>query len=275
MLDIKSPIIHFQITIIIKGGSDCAPERTYEATVDSVPASFVDGSQWGGPLPPGMSSSVNPAALEHLVPVRIVEKEPGRHVEIHARHLGATLVVRQIGRYLSFSARLPRDVAEQGAGREGLQLCVKGCPASERIDIAALLLGTGHSRHPSMPSSGRFYRSQTSEASAALAKGMPRDAALTLCREYNLTDYYLDSCMFDLMTTGDRGFSLAASKAQSDYVTLLPDGAQRLGSRTWPLYAIAPLSTVSPRSWSSSASGPGRPAAFLLLAVALFHRFAH
>lgn len=239
-------------------------------------ASFVDGSQWGGALPGGVSSSIAPAALEHLVPVRIVEKEPGRHVEIHARHLGATLVVRQIGRYLSFSARLPRDIAEQGAGREGLQLCVKGCPAPERIDIAGLLLGTGNARHPSVPSSGRFYRSQTSEASASLVKGMQRDAALALCREYNLTDYYLDACMFDLMTTGDPSFSLAASKAQSDYAAMLPDGAQRLGSRSWPLHAVAPLSNVSSRSWASSASGPGRPsaplAAAIALAVALLHR---
>lgn len=263
-----------KITIIIKGGSDCAPERTYEAAVDSVPASFVDGSQWGGPLPPG-SSALPSSALEHLVPVRIVDKEPGRHVEIHARHLGATLIVRQVGRYLTFAAKLPRDIAQQGAGREGLQLCVKGCPASERIDVATVLLGTGHGRHPSMPSSGRFYRSQTSESPSSLVKGMTRDAALALCREYNLTDYYLDSCMFDLMTTGDPSFSLAASRAQSDYLSLLPDAAYRLANRTWPLGASGSSSTASRGSLSLSASssaassllpsavreahGPGRP----------------
>lgn len=264
-----------KITIIIKGGSDCAPERTYEAAVDSVPASFVDGSQWGGPLPPG-SSGLPSSAFEHLVPVRIVEKEPGRHIEIHARHLGATLIVRQVGRYLTFAAKLPREIALQGAGREGLQLCVKGCPASERIDVGTVLLGSGHGRHPSMPSSGRFYRSQTSESPSALVKGMTRDAALALCREYNLTDYYLDSCMFDLMTTGDPSFSLAASRAQADYFSLLPDAANRLANRTWPLGASGSSpssSTASRDSLSSSASsstarslllageahGPGRP----------------
>lgn len=75
-----------QITIIIKGGSDCAPERTYEAAVDAVPASFVDGSQWSGPAP----------TSELSASVRIVEKEAGRHVEIQARHLGAVLIVRQV-----------------------------------------------------------------------------------------------------------------------------------------------------------------------------------
>lgn len=267
-----------KITIIIKGGSDCAPERTYEATVDSVPASFVDGSQWGGPVPAGSvpTSFSASASLEQLVPVRIIDKEPGRHVEIHAKHLGAILVVRQVGRYLTFSARLPRDIAEQGAGREGLQLCVKGCPASERIDVAAVLLGNGHGhgRHSSMTSSGRFHRSQTSDTAKlslpTSTKGMHRDAALALCREYNLIDYYLDSCMFDLMTTGDPSFSLAASHAQSDYLTLLPDAAQRLTNRTWPLNSSTHSSTASHHhqgSLSSSASssfvgqvhGPGRP----------------
>jgi len=252
-----------KITIIIKGGSDCAPERTYEATVDSVPASFVDGSQFGGPIPSGSvpTSFSASASLEQLVPVRIIDKEPGRHVEIHARHLGAVLIVRQVGRYLTFSARLPRDIAQQGAGRsEGLQLCLKGCPASERIDVSSILLASGHGRHPSMrASSGRFHRSQTQQTEG---KGMHRDAALALCREYNLVDYYLDSCIFDLMTTGDPSFSLAASHAQNDYFTLLPDVAgQRLTNRTWPLTS----SVASHHHLSSSSIGPGRPSALILI----------
>ena len=242
-----------QITIIIKGGSDCAPERTYEAAVDAVPASFVDGSQWGGP------ASI-PAFQEASRPVRIVEKEPGRHVEIHARHLGAVLIIRQVGRYLTFAARLPRDIAEQGATREGLQLCVKGCPLSERIDVTSVVAG----------SAGRFHR-QSSESSAGHrhhsvhSLGMHRDAALALCREYNLTDHYLDACMFDLMTTGDPSFSLAASRAQLDFHALLPDA--RLSNRTWPLTHSSPSSALQSSASSAirEAHGPGRPLALLLV----------
>lgn len=223
-------------------------------------------------MPPG-SSGLPSSAFEHLVPVRIVEKEPGRHVEIHARHLGATLIVRQVGRYLTFAAKLPREIALQGAGREGLQLCVKGCPASERIDVGTVLLGSGHGRHPSMPSSGRFYRSQTSESPSALVKGMTRDAALALCREYNLTDYYLDSCMFDLMTTGDPSFSLAASRAQADYFSLLPDAANRLANRTWPLgtSGSAPSSSTASRDSLSSSSASSSTTARSLLLVGEAH----
>ena len=227
-----------------------------------MPASFVDGSQWGGPVGAAQNLATVAGSAEHLVPVRIVEKEAGRHVEIHARHLGATLVVRQVGRYLTFAARMPRDIAEQGASREGLQLCVKGCPASERIDIYRALTGGPP------PSSGRFHRQSDNSF-----KGMHREAALALCREYNLTDYYLDSCMFDLITTGDPSFSLAASRAQADFMALLPDASNRLTNRTKPLTWSA--SSASQGSLSSSASarasffqspltvreahGPGRP----------------
>jgi len=243
-----------KITIIIKGGSDCAPERTYEATVDSIPASFVDGSKFGRSASLHPHRNLSPSMLEQLSPVRIIEKEANRHVEIHARHLGATLIIRQVGNYLTFSARLPHDIAEQGSDREGLQLCVKGCPLSERIDVAKVL-----NRDDSIQRN-RFHRN------SAGINGMNRVAALVLCREYNLTDSYLDSCMFDLMTTGDPSFSLAASQAQSDFMTLVPGAAKMMANRTRPL-----SSTTSPASQGSLSSsapvreahGPGRP----LLAV--------
>ena len=37
-----------------------------------------------------------------------------------------------------------------------------------------------------------------------------------MCKEYNVTDYYLDSCIFDLMATGDKSFRVAALAAQRD-----------------------------------------------------------
>ena len=49
--------------------------------------------------------------------------------------------------------------------------------------------------------------------------------------------------MFDLMTTGDPSFSLAASQAQSDFMTLVPGAAKMMANRTRPL-----SSTTSPAS---------------------------
>lgn len=43
-----------------------------------------------------------------------------------------------------------------------------------------------------------------------------------------MTDYYLDSCIFDLMSTGDKSFRVAALTAQRDLWEHDPAGAQRL-----------------------------------------------
>lgn len=43
-----------------------------------------------------------------------------------------------------------------------------------------------------------------------------------------MTDYYLDSCIFDLMATGDKSFRVAALTAQRDLWEHDPAGAQRL-----------------------------------------------
>ena len=49
-----------------------------------------------------------------------------------------------------------------------------------------------------------------------------------MCKGYNVTDYYLDSCIFDLMATGDESFGVAALAAQRDLWEHDPVGAQRL-----------------------------------------------
>lgn len=43
-----------------------------------------------------------------------------------------------------------------------------------------------------------------------------------------MTDYYLDSCIFDLVTTGDKSFRVAALAAQLDLWEHDPLGAQKL-----------------------------------------------
>lgn len=52
--------------------------------------------------------------------------------------------------------------------------------------------------------------------------------AAALCKEYNVTDYYLDFCIFDLVTTGDESFRIAAQAAQKDLWEHDSVGAQRL-----------------------------------------------
>lgn len=220
-----------KVTVIIKAHSPCAQEKTYEAQTDNLPATFVDGTQSSG----------------HERSVKIRDREPGRHVEIVIKYIATTIVIRQVGHYLTFAIRMPRDVATQGVNREGLHLCLKGCPTTERIDHKKLL---------SHPSSLRDL-----VGSAPLA--MPRELAVAQCKAINVTDFYFDSCVFDLMTTGDASFSQAANEAMLDGLALNPGAANShpsagggalsdsLPDRTGP---TAP--TRANEAWDSSAAPP-------------------
>ncbi|XP_050690623.1 repulsive guidance molecule A-like [Eriocheir sinensis] len=130
---------------------------------------------------------------------QVQERVPGEHVLITVAYINATVAVRKIEKYLTVHVTLPES--EVGEGEE-MQLCVGGCPDNERLPTA-----------PPPP-----------VASPAMAKSQ----AVILCKEYNMTDYYLDSCIFDLMATGDKSFRVAALTAQRDLWEHDPVGAQRL-----------------------------------------------
>ncbi|GBM62396.1 Repulsive guidance molecule A [Araneus ventricosus] len=120
--------------------------------------------------------------------VRIKEETPGKHVEINLRYINTRIVIRQSGRYLTFAAKMPSAIAVQGAQEDTLELCVRGCPRRERIDFERLLE----------------------------SKSGPKSEAIAACRALNITDFYFDACVFDLLTTGDGSFSAAARDAMLD-----------------------------------------------------------
>jgi hypothetical protein len=159
-----------KVTVIVRQHGPCAVEKTYEAQTDFLPGAFADGSKSSGPG------------------VRIREETPGKHIEIHLRYIATRIVIRQVGRYLTFAVKMPSSIAVQGAEGDTLELCVRGCPRRERID---------------------FERILESESG-------PKKEALATCRALNITDFYLDACVFDLLTTGDGSFSAAARDAMLD-----------------------------------------------------------
>lgn len=181
-----------QVTIVIRGNNTpCADIKTYEATSDApLPAMFIDGTQRSG--------------LDESVVLTVYEQQ---RVEIYVRYIETNLIVRQAGRYLAFSARMPEELVSFSGGADGSfgdSLCVRGCPATERLDPIA---ARGHK--------------------------LPWDKAMERCRRSdsnevtnNLTDYYLDWCVFDVMTTGDgavaNDFIAAAHSAQADVLRLDP-----------------------------------------------------
>ncbi|XP_076995192.1 repulsive guidance molecule B [Tamandua tetradactyla] len=186
-----------KITIIFKAHPECTDQKVYQAVTDDLPAAFVDGTTSGGE---GETKSL-----------RIVERESGRYVEMHARYIGTTVFVRQLGRYLTLAIRMPEDLAMSYEESQDLQLCVNGCPLSERIDegqgqVSAIL---GHT----LP--------RTSLAQAW--PGYTLETANTRCHEkMPVKDIYFQSCVFDLLTTGDANFTAAAHSALEDVEALHP-----------------------------------------------------
>ncbi|XP_037639551.1 hemojuvelin isoform X1 [Sebastes umbrosus] len=171
-----------KITIIFKNWRQCIDQQLYQAELDNVPAAFADGSVASGER-----------RGHHSLTVRT--QSPGRHAEIRAAHIGTLLVVRQSGHSLGLSVRSPRSIVEAFGPEQDLQLCVWGCPASQRLNT---------------------LRPPPDSSSAASAKA--HCAALLPAR-----DVYYQACVFDLITSGDLNSSVAAVSALQDARSMISD----------------------------------------------------
>ncbi|KFV91343.1 RGM domain family member B, partial [Fulmarus glacialis] len=193
----SSPPSPPQITIIFKSYQDCTDQKVYQAVTDDLPAAFVDGTTSGGD---GNTKSL-----------RIVEKVNGKYVEMHAKYIGTTVYIRQLGHYLTLAIRMPQELVMAYEESQDLQLCVNGCPSRERID---------DSGHLPLPVMGRLLP----QGGAAHPQSVyTLETATTKCHEKMLVkDIYFYSCVFDLLTTGDANFSAAAHSALQDVEALHP-----------------------------------------------------
>ncbi|XP_053225379.1 hemojuvelin-like [Podarcis raffonei] len=173
-----------KLTIIFKNMKECIDQKVYQAEIDNLPAAFEDGSTNGGEKPGGKSLSIH-------------ERTPGQHVEILATYIGTTIAVRQAGRQLSFSIRAAEDVVRSFTEEQDLQLCVGGCPPSQRISQTECCCSNG---------------------------AIPAQKAQLLCKEkLPVEDVYFQSCVFDVVTSGDINFTLAAHAALEDAKVFHPD----------------------------------------------------
>lgn len=186
-----------QITLIFKSYPGCTEQKVYQATPEDLPLAFSDGTRNGG-LQEGAGS------------LRILEKPGARQVEIQAHYIGSTAIIRQVGRYLTFAIRVPEDTL--GTPEEGstdLQLCLRGCPRNELIQEHQLSLA---SLGPLPPNSQKVYTVES---------------ATKQCNHFfQVEDIYFQSCIFDLLTTGDSEFSMAAYGALEDMKALYPSRLQ-------------------------------------------------
>ncbi|CAL8288287.1 unnamed protein product [Merluccius merluccius] len=194
-----------KVTVIFKSWRQCTDQFLYQAELDNVPAAFADGSVSGGGERRGRHSLL------------ISSTDPGRHASIHATHISTLLVVRQSGRSLGLSVRTPQAIAEAFAPEQDLQLCVWGCPPSQRLAPPPVTAATA----------GR--------TAAALA----HCSALLPVR-----DVYQQACVSDLLATGDLNASQAAVAALADARGML-GGEARLHLLPPPTTAATPVPAAS------------------------------
>nr|XP_010599628.1 hemojuvelin isoform X2 [Loxodonta africana] len=172
-----------KLTIIFKNMQECIDQKVYQAEVDNLPAAFEDGSINGGDRPGGSSLSIQTA-------------DPGSHVQIQAAYIGTTIIIRQTAGQLSFSIKVAEEVARAFSAEQDLQLCVGGCPPSQRLS-----------------------RSERNRRGAITI-----DTARQLCKEgLPVEDAYFHSCVFDVLISGDPNFTVAAQTALEDARAFLPD----------------------------------------------------
>uniref|UniRef100_A0A8C2BVQ5 Repulsive guidance molecule A-like n=2 Tax=Cyprinus carpio TaxID=7962 RepID=A0A8C2BVQ5_CYPCA len=231
-----------KLTIIFKNFQECVDQKMYHAETDELPAAFADGSKNGGDRH-GANT------------LRIVEKVPGQHVEIQARYIGTTIVVRQVGRYLTFAVRMPEEVVNsvEDQDSQDLYLCLHGCPANQRIDFRTFRVRATESQvlsrgRPGAPINGFTYQS-------AMAK----------CKErLPVEDLYFQSCVFDLLSSGDINFTLAAYYAFEDvkmlhsnkdkYHLFEKDTIFNSASEKWGFSVLILISLVVIQLWTGSFS---------------------
>eukprot|EP00795_Rhopilema_esculentum_P006491 gene6491-11946_t len=175
-----------KITVLIKKSKHgCTRQKVYQAQVGYVPSTFRDGTIETGPA---------------NCKTRLVKEPNADGVRLYICYLNTTILIRKVGKYLTFNIRTPENYVRQSRG-----LCVTGCPLSEMIDY-----------------NGFFGEHPNSVLFGSAQPAMRQIDAVNQCKKANLTDFYYDSCVFDLISTGDSRFSNAAFRAMQDAVAMDP-----------------------------------------------------
>ncbi|XP_055897838.1 repulsive guidance molecule A-like isoform X2 [Biomphalaria glabrata] len=203
-----------KLTVIVKGNPECTSKdfQTYLAFTNSLPGTFEDGR----------------VVVGKYNSLELIEVDPGRHVEIHIRYIKTTVVIRQIGRYFTFSINMPEKLISQGIKSDGLDLCVRGCPQSELINYKEVLAKQKFCN---------ILATEPAQADGTLVQPVsrpqiPRSKAEEICKSAKLVGFFFESCVFDLVTTGDQNFASAAVSAVQDAVHLQPSLANNMSNRT-------------------------------------------
>ncbi|XP_013860028.1 RGM domain family, member D isoform X2 [Austrofundulus limnaeus] len=206
-----------KVTVIFKTYHGCTEQKVYQATTEDLPLAFQDGTRSGGE-----SGSLTIAE-------RGGGSGVGRHVKIQARYIGVSVIIRRVGSYLTFAIRMPEATLDFSEDGGGLQLCLHGCPRNELIKEHTLSRQSlqPHPQGPNRELGPLRPPHQVYTVERATAK----------CREtLQVEDVYFQSCVFDLLTTGDPEFSMAAYGALEDLKALPPSKLKQDSPRSRPVF---------------------------------------
>ena len=253
-------VVYLQVTVVVKQHA-CAVDDDYLLFVaygGYLPAVFVDGSFEAGP--DGA--------------VFVDELLANQHVEILLRYVDTTIVIRQTSEhYFNVGIKTPQDILDatlikahtEPSDVLPVQLCLNSCPPSELIDYREILVqshllqlqpASERRRASSRDVSGKQRQQQQVLYTAV----MSRDVALDNCQRAGLVDYYLDSCVLDLMLTGNTNLTAAVQLAQNDEFRLVPELAKKHLNRT-------DLNRTELARWESENAGSSASAASSTLGV--------
>lgn len=180
------------------------------------------------------------------------------------RYIDSRVIIRQINnQYLSVGVRMPEKVLNGTIGNPDIpvirQLCVNSCPNSERVDIT---------------------RQLSDLSSGTSAQKVAHSKAQQTCRDKGVTDFFFDSCVFDLLMTGEELFSNMAASAYQD-VKKYASRQPRWSNRTILVEGAVKVTTSSRDSPSldghSSARGANSSHSLIrtLLFVYIMHVLSH
>jgi len=164
-----------------------------------------------GRLPSTWNDDAADIAVASLRGVKIVEAIPAELVEIQLFHASTVVSIRLVGRYYSVSIRLPATLLNHSDERRrnfttelaSVQLCQNGCPNTELVHLETFFRQTARRQLKAKRTTGRLHGKAV----------LPFSVALEMCGEtVGLSGYLSDSCIFDLLNTGDLSFAQLSAK---------------------------------------------------------------
>ncbi|CAI4226803.1 unnamed protein product [Auanema sp. JU1783] len=182
-----------QVTVILRPHNcTLSKQLTYSTSLEdtNLPISFMSGVT-------SVNVDGNRRAIEVL-------RQSVDYIELNLRYIDSSIHIRRRGNYMSVSVRSPQFVLQSSSSTSS-QLCLSGC-------------------HPSFVSPLKSMISMPEEFSTCqeIPLKISKSAALERCQRKNLTDSFLDTCIYDVLLTDNEDILSLTYDVQQDFKRVFP-----------------------------------------------------